>query len=374
MVVEPLDPEKFHTIDNLSNKKKQYLLAIMLIGIFVLIPVFILSYYKIGVNRPAQTSDEKTIKIESGESISSISEKLFEEDIVNSEFLFKIYIVINELQNSIQAGTYKIPAGMSVAQVAKFLQHGTNTKTITFLEGWRMEEFAGAASNTFDKIDYTNFVLAAYNSEGYLFPDTYEFDADVTEQEMLDTLKNTSESKTKDILTTEALTKVNLTKEEAIIFASIVEREINNEKDRPIVAGILIRRWQDGVKLDADATTQYAVAPGRYGCGDAPIEKGDVTPDTNDDRVVCPDEEDIPNVNWWPNDLTITELANESKFNTRKNVGLPPRPIASPGLNALEAVLNYETSDYYYYLTDEKGITHFAKTLIEHERNVAKFL
>lgn len=374
MVAEPLDPEKFHTVENLPNKKKRYLLALVLIVIFVLIPVSALSYYKVAVNRPAQSADEKTIKIESGESISSISARLFAEDIVNSEFLFKTYVVINNLQNDIQAGTYKIPAGMSAAQVADLLQHGTNDKTITFLEGWRMEEFANAASINFDKVDYTNFVFAANNSEGYLFPDTYEFDADVTEQEMLDTLRNTFELKTKDVLTEEALIKVGLTKEEAVIFASIVEREINNEEDKPVVAGILIKRWQEGMKLDADATTQYAIAPGRYGCGSTPIAEYDITPDTNDDRVVCPDEEDIPNVNWWPNDLTVTELANESEFNTRKNVGLPPKPISYPGLSSIEAVLNYEESDYYYYLNDASGKTYFAKTLAEHELNVAKFL
>jgi UPF0755 protein len=365
MSAEPLDPEKYHRFDLMSKKSKQLIVIGAIIIIFVLTPLLGLIYYKIAINRPAQGGNEVTVKIESGSSITNISSYLYEEDVINSPFLFKFYIVINKLQNNIQAGSYKIPAGTSIAEVAQILQHGTDDITITFIEGLRTEEIAKHASVNLDKIDYSDFLKLAKSSEGYLFPDTYEVSSEITEVELINMLKQNFNKKTEDILTNTALEGTGLTQEEVIIFASIIEREVNTEKDRPIVAGILLKRLDDGMRLEADATTQYAVAAQRYGC---PIE--DNTPKTN----VCPDEETIPNVIWWPNDLTVNELQSESPFNTRQVGGLPPAPISNPGIAAIEAVLNPVETPYYYYITDSSGVTHYAETLEEHNENVISHL
>jgi UPF0755 protein len=153
---------------------------------------------------------------------------------------------------------------------------------------------------------------------------------------------------------------VGLTKEQVVVMASLVEREASVEADRKIVAGILEKRFKDGTKLDVDASVQYAVA----------FEKscGAVDYCTVDSAV--PDKK---SVDWWPT-LTTEDLKVDSSYNTRKNVGLPPTPISSVSVNSIEAVLNPEITSYYYYLMDAEGVAHYAKTLDEHNANIAKFL
>jgi UPF0755 protein len=183
----------------------------------------------------------------------------------------------------------------------------------------------------------------AKSYEGTLFPDTYEFNADASEETIINTMRDNFTNKTQDVLTDASLAKIGLSKEQVLILASIVEREVVTESDRKIVAGILIKRLKEGMTLGADATTQYAMAP-----------KG--------------------NNDWWPKNLTPNDLESTSPYNTRKTVGLPPTPICSPGLISIKAVVEPQSTEFYYYLTDSQGITHFAKTLNEHNKNIAKYL
>jgi UPF0755 protein len=352
-----LDPKKYHIISD-----KQKMLAIILALIFLLIggPIISYGYYNFAVNRPSQTIDEKTIEIKRGETISDIANRLYREGVINSEFLFKVYIVTHKLQNEVQAGLYVVPGGTTLKELVATLQHGTNDRTITFLEGWRIEEFAKEASLIFSKIDYDEFVIEARSFEGSLFPDTYTFGIEITEKEMINELNETYKLKTENIITQENLSEVNMTEKEVLTLASIVEREVKTDEDRKIVAGILAKRWQEGALLGADATTQYVAAKIRYGC------------DLDSDDI-CPKAE-VMEVTWWPNDLTQTELDLESPYNTRKLPGLPPAPICNPSLSSIKAVLEMEHTNYYFYINDSEGTTHFAETLEEHNANIAKYL
>ncbi len=356
MTPEPLDPNRFHVL----NRNQKVLIGSVTAFIFlVILPMLSFGYYKFAVLRPNQKTDDTTFEIASGESVAEIAGNLYAQDAINSEFLFKVYVVWNKL--NLQAGIYNIPGGASTDEVAKLLQHGTNDKSITFIEGWRVEEYADAVSGYFNKVDYVEFVKLAREHEGYLFPDTYSFSAEVTVNEMIEVLKQNFEAKTANIFTPEKLAKVGLTKEQVIIFASIVEREVNTDADMPIVAGILVKRWKNGELVGADATTQYIVAAHRYGCAIGTQE-------------VCPNAEDIPNINWWPHDLTQEELDTVNEYNTREVVGIPPRPISNPGLESINAVLNLEDTTYNYYLNDEDGTTRYAQTLEEHSLNIEKYL
>ena len=342
--MEELDPKKFHVLD--SKTKWKYIFITLVVSLFVL-PFAFYKYYVLAINRPSQSGKEITFEIKRGDGVSEISDSLYEKGSINSSVLFKAYLIVNKLHTNVQAGVYKIPAGSNVIQISSMFQKGTNDIKVTFLEGWRVEEFAREAGKRFEKIDYEKFVSLARNDEGYLFPDTYFFNVDVSEESLLNALKANFISKTKDILTDLALTKADLTKGETIILASIVEREVSKEDDRPIVAGILISRYKNGIKLDADATVQYSVA-----------------------RI----KENSTTFNWWALNLSNNDLLSDSPYNTRKNIGLPPAPISNPGLSVIKSVLNYKTSLYNYYLTDKKGVTHFAKTLEEHNDNVRKYL
>jgi len=353
-----LDPEKYHILDE-KKRKVVYVILAVLFSIFT--PVLALSYYRFAINRSSQTSDEHTIEIESGTGVVEIAEKLYEKDVINSRVLFVLYVVTNHLEKDVQAGVYTIPAGTSLTELISILGHGTDDISITFIEGWRIEEFALAASEKFDDVDYGDFVEIALSYEGYLFPDTYTFPSDVTIEEMIDYLRDTFSIKTEDVLSEEKLAKVGLTKDEVVIMASLIEREVGDPYDRPLVAGILVKRLKEDTTLGVDATVQYYASLLRSGC--FPIS-----------NHVCPEERLAREIDWWPYSLTQEELDYEVDYNTRKYPGLPPKPISSVSISALEAVLNYKETSYNFYLTDSEGVTHFSETLAEHQQSIELYL
>ena len=173
-----------------------------------------------------------------------------------------------------------------------------------------------------------------------MFPDTYTIDRHYDPSDLASFMRNTFNKKVSKKLFDDAKAR-GLTKDQVIILASILEREMNIEKDKPLVAGILIKRWQNGWPLQADATVQYIKG-----------KKGD----------------------WWPI-VTRTDLKTlKSPYNTYLNKGLPPAPISNPGLHSIESVVYYKESPYWFYVTDKDGITHFSETLEEHNANVRKYL
>jgi UPF0755 protein len=359
-MVEPLDPKKYHVMP--ENLKKK-LLIIGSVFVLVVAPILGYIYYNIAINRPSQLDTEVNFEIKRGEGIAEIAKNLHQKNAVNSEFLFSFYVFLNKLDTNIQAGSYVLRAGTPLVGLVEQFQHGVNDTRITFLEGWRVEEYARVANAQFEKIDYNEFVKKAAPYEGYLFPDTYYFETDVREDDMITRLRENFDTQTADLLTPAKLQRSGLTKEQVVILASIVEREVNTEEDRPIVAGLLLARFREGMSLGADATTQYAVAPGIL-CGNDAATTG----------MCATPLEEINDFNWWPKNLTQENLDFDSPYNTRKVAGLPPRPISNPSLSAIDAVVNFKETNYVYYLTDNYGVTHYAVTLDEHNANIAKYL
>lgn len=357
-MADTLDPSKYHVLT--KSGKRNLILAGVLFFVLI-IPLFFYGYYKFAINRPSQTDKEITYEIKKGDSIFDTAENLYEKDAVNSKFLFILYVFLNRLDRNIQAGVYTIPAGSTVVSVTEQFLHGKNDVKVTFLEGWRVEEYAREAQDLLGDIDYNKFVAAAKPFEGYLFPDTYFFNRDIQVDDLIEELKDNFDSRTTDVLTEVNLNRIGLTKEQTVILASIVEREATNDDDKKMVAGILLKRLKEGIKLDADATVQYAVAFSKS-CGAVDYCVADAS---------VKDERDV---DWWPGNLTAEDLAVDSSYNTRKNVGLPPTPISSVSLASLKAVVNPADSDYYYYLHDSKGQIHYAKTLDEHNANIQKYL
>lgn len=355
---DQLDPTKYHMM---TPKIKKTLIFSGLFFALIVAPLAVYLYSGFAITRPAQTDKEATFVVKEGQSLSTIADNLYESGLLNSKVLFQTYVIIKGLDNSIQAGVYKIPAGTSIEQLAQILQHGTNDLAVTFIEGWRAEEISLHANKNLQNIDYENFAALSTPNEGYLFPDTYYLNVEVSENDLLDIMLRNFEAKTSDILTETNLQKIKLTKQQAVIFASIVEREVANDDDRAIVAGILINRWKNDELIGADATTQYAIAKIKAGCR---LELSSI----------CPSDDQAEQVQWWPKDLSSEDLNFTSAYNTRKVLGIPPTPISNPGLKSIEAVINYTQTDYNYYLTDNQGITHYAKTLEEHNQNVATYL
>jgi UPF0755 protein len=237
----------------------------------------------------------------------------------------------------IQSGEFKLTPSYSLFQTVNTIFKGPVELWVTIPEGLRREEIVQKFANGLgkDATFVTDFLQASKGKEGYLFPDTYLLPRDMTAATIVKKMTDTFASKTQNLKNNSGLSF-----DQAIVLASLLERETKTDAERPIVAGILIKRLNSDWPLQIDATVQYAVG----------------TPK-----------------NWWPI-LTLDDLSIKSAFNTYKNQGLPPFPIANPGISSIKAVLNPVESDYWYYIHDNSGQIHYAKTLAEHNANIAKYL
>ncbi len=295
-------------------------------------------------------AESQIFVIHKGESLSLTAQRLEDAGLIKNASAFKIFILAKGLSGEIQAGDFRINPSWSVEEVAYLLTHGSLDIWLTFPEGWRREEFGRRLTANLDDFSYPQFIQLTDELEGFLFPDTYLVPKDASPSSVIKIFTNNFEKKYSLELELETKRK-GLTQNQVIILASIVERECRTEKDRPIVAGILLKRWQENWSLQADATVQYALA----------------SRDNSDSK-------NWQEIDWWPQKLTREDLAIDSPFNTYKYKGLPPEPICSPGLASIEAVIYSQETEYWFYLSDKKGGMHYAKTGEEHNENIEKYL
>ncbi len=308
--------------------------------IIILISLFLIArgWWSNQLAPVSESKEYKIVLIEKGKSPSEIANQLKKEGLIKSPLLFNLYVRQTGASTKLQTGRYKLSPSMSVGEIIKTLQGSPAEKWITFLEGWRVEEMAQKLKQEFD-IEEQEFLRFA--KEGYMFPDTYLFPPDTTAKQVADRLIATFDLKFSDDLKSKIKSQ-GLTEKEGIILASIVEREARSEKVRTEIAGILLKRYKIVMALNADATIQYAL-------GYQMKEKS-----------------------WWKRHLSKEDLKVDSPFNTYLYAGLPPSPIANPSLSSLKAVASADSSTpYLYYYHDSKGNSYYAKTLEEHNANVA---
>ena len=227
---------------------------------------------------------------------------------------------------------------MSSSEIADTLQTGTFDKQVTIPEGKRAEEVADILEKNFPQYEQRWRSLLRFE-EGYLFPDTYAFAKDVEIEAIIAEMKANFEKKYASIPMT---TNTTLTKEQIVILASMIEREAMLDEDRPLVASVMLNRLKIGMALQIDATVQYALG---Y---------------NNQEQT------------WWKKNITLEDLKINSPYNTYENTGLPPKPIANPGYEALKSVLEAPETDYLYYISDSTGTNHYSKTFEEHARLIKK--
>ncbi|MDE2589668.1 MAG: endolytic transglycosylase MltG [Patescibacteria group bacterium] len=268
----------------------------------------------------------------------SVSDR--QEGLIRNPVAFFLTVKQQGLDGKIQAGDFRLSPSMSTAQIAENLTHGTLDVWVTIPEGKRATEIAEILSKKLSSYN-SSYAIALATKEGYLFPDTYLFPADSSISKIMDIMENNFNNKYQEALKNKT---ANLTQQQAVILASIVEREAISPRDMQLAASVLENRLNIGMPLGSDVTLEYAI-------GYQPTEH-----------------------TWWKKDLTADDLILNSPYNTRLNAGLPPTPISNPGLVALEAVLNPPQTDYLYYVSDSKGVLHFAKTLEEHNANVKKYM
>lgn len=291
---------------------------------------------------PVDPTDKNPVifVINKGEGVKSISSRLAKQHLIRSPTGFFVLVKTLGIETQLQAGDFRLVRSMNSKDIAQELTHGTLDVWVTTLEGWRDEEIATKLAKDLD-IPETEFLK--YASQGYMFPDTYLIPKDATAAAIVDLFQHTFNSKITSQMRNDA-SKVGLSFKDIITLASIVEREGRTSSDRPVIAGILIKRLKADWPLQTDATLQYAL-------GYQSNEKS-----------------------WWKKYLTDEDKTVKSAYNTYRNKGLPPGPIANPGLSSINAVIYPAQSEYWYYLHDTKGQVHYGKTLEEHSANIEKYL
>ncbi len=285
-------------------------------------------------------TDPVTFSIDKGEDIKSVVTRLAQNRIIRSPTAFYVLIKISGLERQIQAGNFRLSRDMDGKTIAQTLTHGVNDIWITLIEGWRNEEIAAVLLK---ELDIPESQFMSQGRIGYMFPDTYLIPQEATAGAVVQIFSDTFEKNVTQALK-EKIASSEMSLDEIVIMASIVEREGKSDQDRPIIAGILFNRMKDNYPLEVDATVQYAL-------GYQPEEK-----------------------TWWKKSLYQQDKEIDSPYNTYKYAGLPPSAICNPGLESIRAVVYPQVTDYYYYLHDATGELHYARTFEEHEQNISRYL
>lgn len=317
------------------------------------------------------------IQIQEGEGVHVIAQKLANQNLIRSSFWFKVAVKIK--RKTLQAGTYFFAPSESALDILEALANGKLSEVIlTFPEGWRMEEIffkLNQANLIKSKSDFVAAIRAKNFStlqnrfqlqdtqiiEGMMFPDTYRFAVQSTPaqivQKFIDNFLIKIQGLTLDY--------------DTLIIASIVEREAKLNEDRAKIAGVYWNRLRVGMKLDADPTVQYAKAN---------QVNGQCRLSQSAWLILIPRAQATSTVDcgitteWWPK-LVAGDTKNiQSPYNTYLRQGLPPTPIANPGLASIQAAANPADHDFFYFVTDKKNKAHFAKTFAEQQENIRRFL
>jgi len=325
-----------------SNKTYSFLTRlVVLFCTFVAVAWSFWLWWKTSI-APVDPQDPSPISftVKSGEGIKAIASDLVEEKLIRSSTGFYVLIKLLGIERDLQAGDFRLNRSMDAKTIAYELTHGMSDQWMTLIEGWRNEEMAVKLSKDLD-IPENEFLK--YAKEGYMFPDTYRIPRDSTAAAVASMFQKNFDTKVTEKFRTDAK-KTGLTFDQVITLASIVEREGRSDADRPVIAGILLKRFNADWPLQVDATIQYAL-------GYQSTEKS-----------------------WWKKELTDEDKKLNSPFNTYTQTGLPPTPICNPGMESIEAVIYPTKTDYWYYLHDQSGTVHFAKTIEEHDANIVKYL
>ena len=343
-------------------------MAIILLVVFTTVILALGVYYKVNMAGTSNSDTKKIVNIEEG-TINDIAKTLKDNNLIKNVSIFKVYIKLTN-KTSRKAGTYELSENMGVEKIVKILEKGTkynpNEISITFKEGINIRKIATLISentnNNYDDVikkasdeTFINTLINKYwfltediknkniyySLEGYLFPDTYRFNnREVTTEEiftkMLDEMDKKL-SKYKD-----EINKSDLSVHEIITLASVVELEGAKATDRKGVAGVFYNRLASSAypTLGSDATTYYA-----------------------------------SKIDDWSYSLTYKELNDcKNKYNTRcsSNTGLPVGPICNPGIESIEATINPDKHEYYYFVADCNGKVYLTKNSTEHNNIINK--
>lgn len=305
-------------------------------GLFLLVALIAVwaVYYAPGPSaRQGQTT---VVTLPSGSGVSAIAERMKAAGVIRSTDLFRAAATLTGADRRLRAGEYEVPSGTSLAGVLNLLVEGRVVRHfVTLPEGWSSLQ----AVDILNKEAVLTGTVAETPEEGSLWPDTYEVSRGDTRQSVIDRMQRAATENLRLLWSQRSPATVARTPEEAVILASIVEKETALAAERPRVAAVFSNRLRAGMRLESDPTIVYGVTKGR------PLGRG----------------------------IRRSELLAPTPWNTYQINGLPPTPIANPGKEAVKAVLNPPADPALFFVADGSGGHAFALTYDEHLQNVARW-
>lgn len=304
--------------------------------IAILAPFMVL--YITALRAPSEFPSGSIITVEHEQSLEKIALALVEEKVIRSAPAFELIVRILRGDRKLHAGDYLFRTPRNSWRIARAIiagDYGIEPVRINVPAGATVEGMADIFEKRMIRFNRTLFVERALPYEGYLYPDTYFFLPTAREDIIINTLRETFDAKMTSLATD--VEKFGKTIEDVVIMASLLEREESDYEDKRKIAGVLWKRLEINMPLQVDATFVYIIGKGS-------------------------------------NQLTLEDLEYDSPYNTYKNKGLPPGPIASPSIDSIRAAINPAKHDYLFYLADRNGTTHYSATYKEHLRKKRYYL
>ncbi|MBU0898176.1 endolytic transglycosylase MltG [Patescibacteria group bacterium] len=330
--------------------------------IIVVILILVSDYFFMINNSVNKNNQEVKFIITKGEGVKQISKNLDQANLIRSNVFFDFYVWLKGSQTNFKAGEYVLRQNMNLKEIISELTGNkalSKEKIIKIIEGWDINDINNYLNknsffvdNNFNSLaktkiskgqfktpkpDFLNKAPESADLEGFLFPDTYRLFQDATTEDLIIKMLNNFDKK----LTTQMrqdIVQQNKTIYQIVTMASIIEREVRTVDDMQTVSGLFWNRIKNGQALQSCATLAYILGEKKT-------------------------------------QYSLEDTKVDSLYNTYQNQGLPPGPIANPGLNAIKAAIYPKYTDYNYFLSrPDTGETIFSKSYEEHNRNKAKYL
>lgn len=325
--------------------KKILLLAFISLGIVIAALLIALDHK---VKQPLNINAEKLVEIKPGTTVSSFSKQLVKKNWLENRFWLRNYVRLHRELAQLKAGVYLIKPGMTSLELVKKIVKGDEHQfSITFIEGTSFKEWlsllaeqaylAQSLSNKSIKEIAAAIGINEENPEGWLFPDTYAFTAYASDLSILKRANVKMEQELDRHWQTRASGLPYSTPYQALIMASIIEKESGQVAELPLIASVFVNRLDKKMRLQTDPTVIYGLGEGFDG------------------------------------DIKRSHLKEKTPYNTYRINGLPPTPIAMPGSTALKAALNPASSDYLYFVSKGNGYHEFSTNLADHNSAVARY-
>jgi UPF0755 protein len=285
-----------------------------------------------------------------------VIDRLYTEGFVKNKYIFNLILDHKGWRGKIEPGAYYLSKSMNAYELAGTFAYGPAQKWVVIPPGKRKEQVALIVMKALNWPEDMAINFITVSEEGYLFPDTYLINTDATPEEVFKKLKtNFNEKFGAEIQT--ALLAQNIRNDTAIKIASLIERESGGDSDKPIIAGIILNRINEEMRLEIDATVQYALAT-----------ENCLLSSKN------PDNHPVFECDFWPRLPSGVVRKIDSSYNTYQVDALPPAPICSPSLASIRAVAFPAETDAFYYLHSSDKQIHTAQTYEEHKENIKEYL